>query len=666
MAIFVTEAEVARLKASPEAGRQRALYEAMRARVVRNTRLPGLVQPADTQEWWHLCWERASDAAFVWHLEQPQELGAWLREVGLWIARQDADSWIGPWFRNRETPLRGMLETAHVTLALCEIVDLAAPLFSGEELAEMREAIRVKGMEPCGRFCGAVYAQGQAINNWYCVLLGGYGTAAALLEDEEGIRQTLRWLPAAANLYNADSYGESVQYSNYATLSLAHLQEVLLRARPDCAPLLTYPYAGLMAWYAASFLHMKPLAPEGDAYPRAMNFADSAALFRPTGDVLAQVAARLEKTHPREAALATWLFEATYENPALGPDELATFGFFNQFQYHSVLMQPDMAAPASPEALGYPECVGFENGHFIWRDRWEAPRAVMAVQAGYASMNVTSHRHQDHLSFQLCQGKERMFIDGGHCCYRLAAWRFSTSSAQHNVYDFVREDGTLVGQKPAVGNFMRREAPLVKNERLLRIGPAQVLVADASDAYPAPITCAKRAFLSVLPGAVFIVDAVQSAEPVRMRTHFALNNRDGALGVNRATAHKLVFRRHGEAAKLFECAAFLDGARTPSTLRLDWGYAHDYYHPLPNQAGQAKEGSALIYSWDSPSAGKTHLRVYAIAMDNDPAIKGWHIKETAPMVFTIESPAKEAVLRVRVSPAGRVFLMDAVGETPLL
>lgn len=666
MAIFVTQAEIARLKAAPEGSRQSNLYQAMRARTMRNTRAPGLVQPEDTQEWWHLCWERAADAAFVWHVEQPEALGVWLRDVGLWLARLDADAWIGPWFRGRETPLVGMLETAHATIALCNIIDLAAPLFSRDELEEMRAAVHDKGMLPCMRFCERVQERGTHINNWYCVLLGGFGTAAVTLGDVETIEKAIKWLPAAWSLYNDDSYGESVQYSNYASLTLAHLQEVLLRGQPECAPLLQYPYATLMPWYAASFLHMKPLAEGETVYPRTFNFADSSALFRPTGDVLAQVSARLAAKYPREAALASWLFETTYADPDIGPDELATFGFFNQFSYHSVLMQPDMAEAASPEALGYGESIGFSNGHVIWRDRVSSPRAAMAIQAGYAPMNVTSHRHQDHLSFQLAQGMERMFIDGGHCCYRLASWRFATSSAQHNVFDFVREDGSVIGQKMAEGNFFVRKDPLVRNEKLMRIGSAQVLVADASDAYPAPILSAKRAFVSVLPGAVFIIDAATALEPVRMRSHFALNNRDGALGVNRATDHKFVFRRHGEAAKLFESAAFLDGARQPSTLRLDWGYAHDYYHPLPNQAGQAKEGSALIYSWDSPRAGQTHLRVYAIAMDRDPAIRGWHILETEPMMFTIESPEKQPVLRVRVSPAGRVFLIDDQGETPLL
>lgn len=667
MAIFVTQAEVTRLRQAPADSKQRRFYEALRDRVQKNTRAPGLVQPDDTQQWWHLCWERASDAAFVYHVDRDEALGQWLRAVGLWLAELPGDEWLGPWFRKREAIPRGMLETAHASLTMCEILDLAGDLFSGEETQALRAALREKGMAPCERFCDGI-AKGGHINNWFNVLLGGYGVSAVVLGDTERVKQTLTWLPLAHNLYNADSYGESLQYSNYASLCLSNLQEVLLRAYPECEPQLDMRcYARLMPWYATSYLYQKPLHEGGPAYPRSFNFSDSAAIFRPTADVLVQVAVRMAKTLPREAALASWLLNTTYPNPSLGPDELATFGFVNQYQYRSIVMMPDVVEAASPDVLGYPEVMEFEYGHVLLRDRWHSPRAQMAIQAGYAPQNVTSHRHQDHLSFQMVVGKERMLVDAGHCCYRLAAWRFSTSSAQHNLFDFELPDGTVLGQTLAKGSFVQREAPLVRNLLRMRIGTAEVTVADGTDAYGPEVTRAVRAFVSVLPNACFIIDRAETSVPTVMRDHFAVNNRDNRLGVNRADDHRLVFRRNGEAMKLFECGAWLDGARVPSKLRLDWGYVHDYYHPQPNQAGQGKDGSALIYSWDSPSAGTSHLKVYAMAMDSDPAIRSWHIKGDGAGGFMIESPDKSPVLRIRVRETdGRVFLVDARGETVLI
>ncbi len=667
MTRFVEEREVARLKAARPESFQARLYAALRERTYRNTRHPGFVQPEDTQEWWHLCWERASDAAFVWHMERDSALGEWIRRAAFWLRDLDDVAWIGPWYRDTSRPLRGHLETAHVCLALCEILDLCDGLFAPEEEAGLKAALREKGMIPCRRYCEHVQRDHAHINNWYNVLLMGYGACALVLDDAQAIDETLMFLRDSYGLYNADSYGESVQYSNYATLTLAHLHELLIRLRPDLENRLDLTcYARLMDWYAGSFLYMKPW--EGKTvYPRTLNFADRAAIFRPTGDVLVQVAVRMKHAMPRQAGLAAWLFETTYAQPEQGPDELATFGFFNQFRYHAVLMQPDMAPARSPALAGLCEARSFENGHTILRDSWEHTRAVLAVQAGYAPMNVTSHRHQDHGSFQFVQGMERMIVDGGHCCYRLNAYRFSCSTSQHAVMDFI--DDTPAGgfgqtmnpfsgihqQKLADGNFYVRRPPRTVTLTNRYVGRAHVLALDTTQAYGEEVSLARRAFVSALPNAVFVIDMAQTTQPLKMRTHFPMNNRDGRLNVHRADEHRYVFRRNGEALKLFECAAYVDGKAVPSSMRFDWGYCHRNYHPLPNAQGQSKEGSAEIYNWVDAQAGQTHLRVCAIAADRDERIKGWHIKPDASGDWYIESPEREKLLVLRIW-SGHVYL----------
>ena len=108
MTRFVEEREVARLRAAKPESFQARLYAALRERTDRNTRHPGFVQPGDTQEWWHLCWERASDAAFVWHMERDAALGEWLRGVAFWLRDLEDVEWIGPWYRDTSRPLRGI------------------------------------------------------------------------------------------------------------------------------------------------------------------------------------------------------------------------------------------------------------------------------------------------------------------------------------------------------------------------------------------------------------------------------------------------------------------------------------------------------------------------------------------------------------------------------
>ncbi len=678
MARFVTEREIQALKSAAADGFQRRLYEALRGRAYRNTRVPGFVQPGDTQEWWHLCWERASDAAFAWHVERDFALGEWLRGVAFWLRDLDDTAWLGPWYRNHSRPLTASLETSHVCLALCEIIDLGGDLFTDDERATLEQALRDKGMLPCLRFCEHVRKARGDINNWYGVILTGFGACALLLSDDAATDALMRLVQDAYSLYETDSYGESLQYSNYVTLMLSHLNELILRLRPDLAASVDIGcYARLMDWYAASLLYMKPWNDE-TLYPRSVNFGDSAAVFRPTGDVLAQVAARCKETLPRQAALAAWLFETTYARPEEGSDELATFGFYNQFRYHAALMQPDMAQAQSPARAGLCEALTFDNGQILVRDGWENTRAALALQAGYRPLNVSAHRHQDLGSFQFTQGRERMIVDGGHCCYRLNAQKYSASVLQHATVDFFTEDecpagwnqpvnpyAGVLGQKTPSGNFYHREPPLVENHMNRYVGGAYAIVMDMTKAYGGDVESARRAVVCALPHAVFVIDAARTARPMRMRAHFPMNNRDGRLATHRADDHRLVFRRGGEALKLFECACFVDGKALSSTLRMDWGFSHRNYHPLPGQDGQGLEGSIVTYTWQDADMGREHLRVCAIASDIEPRITGWHIKQDGQGNWYIESPEQEKLLVLRADASGAYRLQDGA-ETRLL
>ena len=59
---------------------QKHLYELLKNRVFNNTGEDRLVQSADTQEWYHLVWERMSDAAFLYFMEKDERLGKWVHD----------------------------------------------------------------------------------------------------------------------------------------------------------------------------------------------------------------------------------------------------------------------------------------------------------------------------------------------------------------------------------------------------------------------------------------------------------------------------------------------------------------------------------------------------------------------------------------------------------
>ena len=175
MGFFVSETEIQELKNASDDSKQRKLYKIMKDRTERNIKMDCLVQPSDTQEWYHLVWERMSDASFVWMVERSEHLGQWIRNRTLELVRLSTDKWIGPWYRKRYSPDPvGALETSHIALAVCEAYESCSELFTDEELEEIRTAIRDKGMVLCKRFCEKTVNERQHINNWFIVLLNGY------------------------------------------------------------------------------------------------------------------------------------------------------------------------------------------------------------------------------------------------------------------------------------------------------------------------------------------------------------------------------------------------------------------------------------------------------------------------------------------------------------
>lgn len=646
MSLTIQKKEAQRLRRASRDSLQWKCYDAMRIRAAHNTREDSWVQPGDTQEWYHLCWERMSDAAFVYYMEQEESLGQWIRNRVLELISMSADEWIGPWYRRRSEIPVGYLETSHITLALCEAYANCQELFTWEELKQIRDVLAEKGMTLCMRFCQNIVAEAGEINNWFLVILDGYGTAAALLGEKERIREVIRFAQIAASVYDCDSYGESMQYSNYATLHLSHLHEILLRlgfARQEELNLKCY--TNLIPWYAASYLYNKPLQEGKPAYPRTVNFGDSAVIYRTSGDVLVQVASRMKNVNDRAAGLAAWLFEKQYENPYLGPDELAALGLFCQFSYGSILGLPDCAKARDPYESGLPEAMSFYNGQIIVRDEWENTRTVVALQAGYQPQNATGHRHRDQNSFQLVIGRERMLVDPGHCCYRLKAQQEAVSDYAHNTIT-IKKDGVPLEQEEVTGNINQRQ--LAKNHLLWNHSwnHIQLVASDMGELYGGTVERAVRVWVMNLPHQMMTIDLVKTLEPTTLCTHFNVNNRDNKLQEHIYSDHRLVLRRNSQALKLFEMQSMVDGVKTDSTFDFDWSAMHAYYHPLPNQAGQGKEGSLKRYCWED-IPGKEHIRIHTFVMDTSEEIVRWHVLELADGWIRMENPSGDQWIDVK-------------------
>ena len=74
----------------------------------------------------------------------------------------------------------------------------------------------------------------------------------------------------------------------------------------------------------------------------------------------------------------------------------------------------------------------------------------------------------------------------------------------------------------------------------------------------------------------------------------------------------LTLTRKDSVLEVHQVFNLADGEEDEAKLSFDWSYLHDYYHPLPNQEGQGKEGSALVYVWTSDHEAKEHRRVQVL------------------------------------------------------
>ena len=214
--IFLTDVERTRLLNVPSTSPTASLLSAMQARVYKRALSLGLVDPTATDEWWHLAGEYLTDAALIHAVRPSVAVDEWLRASVLDIVRRSIAEWSGPPFRSYGGgEMVGNLETGHLTWGIAIAYDLASDLFSPAEGAEIFGALREKGLLPCRRFLENT----TNFHNWNCVLFAGFTVAAAVLGDENSLAYANEWLPVAEDHFQKDgSYGESLQYSNYAAI----------------------------------------------------------------------------------------------------------------------------------------------------------------------------------------------------------------------------------------------------------------------------------------------------------------------------------------------------------------------------------------------------------------------------------------------------------------
>ena len=658
--LFATEQEIAAYRADGSASLSHQLFAAIRTRVLKRTQFPGLSDPSATMQWWQIASEYMSDAAVVHLLEPDPRTDAWIRANVLEMIRRPLADWSGPAFRRYNCGrMRGQLETAHLCWAVSFCLDLCGDLFTPEEVAEIKANLREKGQEPCRYFLETQ----KRFSNWNCILLAGFTLSSAVLEDEDALRFAADLFPVILDHFQNDgSYGETLQYGNYASYGTMLTHETLLRTGMLKEPRFG-GYARLVEWAAAAYLYRKPVSgwPISMNLPRSVNFGDCGAVFRPSGDLLMHLSVRGAQTLPKQAGLASWLFEKTYlpiEEPAV--HDMATVGFINDFGFLSVLMSAGRSAALSPDQAGLPATRAFSAGDAILRRSWNDP-LVVAFRMPAEPRHSVSHLHEDANSLQLIYGGERLLVDPGHSCYRSATRKLDIATSSHNtcyfVYNYANRPGDIT-QRVSPARSLNAPPQAYVGERLLcaQAGEVCAVGADAGALYGKPITSFRRFVIRCGAHVVFVVDRVASEEPVRTVWSWLANNRDGGLDFRFRQPDSLYVGRGAVGLRMMHYGA-------PAAIAVPkYGLVHDAYHPLPDQFCEGHPGSGYYFRFVENVPGTERTTVHVIAVDEKGPLDGWQISGKDGR-YEASHPETKQGWTLTVASDGAMTVRSAQGES---
>lgn len=672
---FLSDAERTRLKTAASTSPTAAYLTSIQARVYARANSISFDDKSASTEWWHHASEYLTDAALIHAIRPSEKSDAWLRASILDIVRRPNVDWTGPSFRGGgEGPIFGTLETAHLAWGIGLAFDMSSDLFTPTEVDEILVAIREKGLIPCKKYIDKT----SFYHNWNCVLFAGFTVSAAVLNDEEAIQYANAWMPTAIDHFQIDgSYGESLQYGNYAAYSVMIAQEALLRydnSKGINKSITLDPYGKIVNWSAYALLYKKPLSgwPVMD-WPRSINFGDTGSIFRPSGDLLIHIAARATKELPQEAGVASWLFNTLYTPNEPGPHDLASFGFVNDYGFLTVMMLADMASPISPTEAKFSLTKDFTGGDVFARDSWGG-LTTLASRIPGTERHAAAHIHGDINSFMLMHNKERLLVDPGHTCYRNITRELDASSETHNTCTFETVAKNNVPARKLVQVLMNKEGGTNRQlkqinglpvgalpvnllgDRLItaRIGNVSVIGADAAALYGAPLTKYSRFLILCGSHALFVVDHISADEPIKTTWNFLLNNRDGLLDLQLNRKENSISAQRGNAGISIKHNAN-DKINGPI-----YALMHDAYHVLPAQSiSEGESGSGILMRWQESEASKDRTVVHSIAFDDPSAIKSWE-SLTDNNLYSVKSADRKENWTLNVSTDGTLDIKELI------
>ena len=625
-------------------------FHALQKRVYERVSWGNLLGPNATTIWWHSAAEYLSDAAMSYALNPTPELAKWIKRETLEIVRKSTYDWVGPEFRDHSEPFTGHLETAHLCWGVSAVYDLAKGAFSENEQYEIKTALQEKGILLCRRWLD----KNIHLANWRSILFSGAMVSAVVLEDEKTVNELLPEFELCQSAMQEDgSYGESLQYGNYLLLALTFAEEAIQRKYPQITNHKSQ-ITNSTNWFANSMFYAKSLTGWGNELrARAANFNDSAAIFRPSGDILLHIAARSE--NETEKGVSKWLFEEYYcKVPNQEPHDLATLGMRNDWGFLTLPLLTYDSKSISPEATNLPLTTIFSNGNGFIRDAWKG-KTIVATNGGSQPLNGLGHLHGDLNSFILVYNNERLLVDPGHSCYRNLIHGLESASQTHNTCTFLIEKESL-GLQEDLAKASLLEQKSVFPKRIIVNGKGgekidrgdkllicakddgiSIIGSEVGRAYGKPIQAFSRFWILAGSNVLFIIDQISADYPVTTLWNWVVNNRDGNT-IWTKEKNCLTVKKNNSGMKLFH------GDNGSFSFPVH-GFLHDAYHPEPNQLGEGSSGDSYVFRFTEKEKSSTRTVVHAIALDEPNSLINWNL-DANENNYTLKSDTKNWTLKI--------------------
>ncbi len=437
------------------------------------------------------CVTQLEDLSYIYLLTGQPELGRFIREHLLQIARLPVDFWCHAELRkySSELPL-GMIETADICLSVTVALSATSELYSPAEKEMIETALRIKGLQTCIN-----WLERPRMNNFAAIIGSGAYVAAKYLHNPAAMEKASEVLTLFMNgsIEDDGSYGEGFSYFDYPVRSM--LPAILaMNARERESVFSRSGMARSAKWLVYPYLFSKDSNDKMQG--TILHFGDNGYTV-PEKQSVNYILAKLYND-----PLASWLIQKFDGKPGFSEKLL------------EMAIPGGLPGPESPEQAGLPLLMSFKSGHCYVRSSWNDQGIVMSLWSGDGSRVKYSHQRPELNS--ICMGAygEYLVVSPASASYR---------SALRSLYDQATRSANTITIDDLNQLFRPAEVVACKAGNL-----ADLIVSEAAQAYHVPMESVRRSVLFVRdPGYFVIVDHIRTVESQHKYTwRLHLNNKD--------------------------------------------------------------------------------------------------------------------------------------------